>query len=316
MHQKSPIRSRIHLDRIVENVRAVKARVGVEVWPVVKADAYGLGAQRVAEALRQVADGYCVFALDEAIDIDLHRLTGKPVIALGPGEPVRLSEYLAHHVRPVVCGVEQAKAMRDAQPILNIDTGMQRFACCAEVIGAALEAGAITEAITHATTLAHVETLKRLTGGRSLKLHAAATALLNEPAAWLDAVRPGRAIYDGAVEVSARLVEVRRANGPVGYTGFKCERFGVFLGGYANGLRTGPCSINGRHTEVVEVGMQTSFVRLDFADDVSVNDEVMLLGNEVPLTEVAKAWHCSAQEVLTQLVGRSRREYPEANVQE
>lgn len=305
----SPIITRIHLDRIVDCARAIKSQTRVELWPVIKADAYGLGARPVAETLKNVADGFCVFSLDEAIDIDLHRMTGKPVIALGPGNPARLAEYLAHGVRPVVCNIDQAAALREGQPILNVDTGMQRFACPADQIDAIIAAGTITEAMTHATTLGHVETLRRLTSGRSMKLHAAATALLHQPAAWLDAVRPGRALYERAVEVSARLVEVRPATGPVGYTGFKCERYGVFLGGYFNGLRTGPCTIGGRRCEVVEVGMQTSFVRLDEYADAAVGSEVILLGDDVPAVDVAQAWRCSVQEVLTQLVGRSCRTY-------
>ena len=65
------------------------------------------------------------------------------------------------------------------------------------------------------------------------RLHAAGTALLGIPEARLDAVRPGLALYRGAVRVSAPLAEVHASAGPVGYSGFtpSTGRHGVILAG-------------------------------------------------------------------------------------
>src|SRR5687768_13114220 len=120
---------RIDLARVRENVASIKRKTEVEVWPVIKADAYGLGATRVAEALRDIADGFCVFALHEAIDAGVFARTGKTIIAIGPPESRDVDAYRAHHVRPAVSSVGEATQLRDAGPILAIDTGMQRFAC-------------------------------------------------------------------------------------------------------------------------------------------------------------------------------------------
>src|SRR5438067_2019491 len=82
--------------------------------------------------------------------------------------------------------------------------------------------------------------------GRRLRLHAAATSLLDEPDARLDAVRPGLALYRGAVTAMTRLAEARASNGPIGYTGWHNDgaTHGVILAGYSHGLRPGPVLIN------------------------------------------------------------------------
>lgn len=292
----------IHIDlpRIVNNVRAIRQRCGVEVWAVVKANAYGLGIQQISDAIAREVDGFCVFRLDEAVQADLAARTGKPVITLGPPQPHRLNDYLAHQVRPAVATVEDARALRAARPILCVDTGMQRFAAPPDQIDAIVQAGEIDEAFTHATTREHVERFVQLTDGHDLKRHAAATALLDQPAARLDAVRPGLALYDGAVRVAAPLVDVRESCGPVGYTGFSVRRHGVILMGYSHGLRPGPCRVNGIATTLPEVGMQSAYV--DLSDiDAKVGDFVTLLGNGLEPATLAAAWRTSPQEVLIHL---------------
>src|SRR4051812_9890690 len=203
------VRVTVDLGRVGRNAADVVARVGVPVWATVKADAYGLGAARVARALADVdgVTGFCVFALEEATSIDLWKLTGKPAITLGPPATLDTKPWLDAHVRPAVSTPEQAARLAHARPILCVDTGMQRFACPAEEVAEAIEVGSVDEAFTHATRLAHVEQLLELVGGRGMSLHAGATALLDEPAAYLDGVRPGLALYRrGALRVTTRVV--------------------------------------------------------------------------------------------------------------
>src|SRR5207249_1272045 len=110
--------------------------------------------------------------------------------------------------------------LRRANQVLSVDTGMQRFACPRDQIDAVIRAGDIKEASTHATRLEHVERLVELVVRRGMKLHAAGSSLIHEPRARLDAVRPGLALYAGAVRVSTHLAEAHRSCGPVGYSGF------------------------------------------------------------------------------------------------
>src|SRR5690606_27622263 len=146
----------------------------------------------------------------------------------------------------------EAEAFRSLHPALCVDVGMQRFACPPAEVDAAFRAGEIREAFVHATRVDEARRLQEIIGERNFRLGAAATALLQEPRAWLDRVRPGLALYVNAVRVTAKLVDVRESNGPIGYTGFRARRHGVILVGYSNGLRKGPASVNGIRTTLRE----------------------------------------------------------------
>ena len=304
------LRVTVDLARVRRNAADVAARVRVPVWATIKADAYGLGAAEVARALRDVPGvaGFCVFALDEATSIDLWNLTGKPAIALGPPATLDPETWVEAHVRPAVSTVDGALQLADARPILCVDTGMQRFACPPERVDEVIAAGAIDEAFTHATRLEHVTRLRELTAGRRMVRHAAATALLEEPAAYLDAVRPGLALYQGAVRVVARLADVRRSAGPIGYTGWVSEtgHHGVILAGYSQHLRAGPVIVNGRRQRITEIGMQSAYVTLH--PDDRVGDEVVLLGAGVTETDVAAAWKATPHQALLTLAGAGVRQ--------
>src|SRR3954454_15388418 len=117
------VRVTVDLGRVRRNAADVAARVGVPVWATVKADAYGLGAARVARALAGVGGvaGFCVFALEEATSIDLWKLTGKPAITLGPPATLDPGPWLEARVRPAVSTAEQAGRLTRARPILCVD---------------------------------------------------------------------------------------------------------------------------------------------------------------------------------------------------
>ena len=297
----------VDLERIRRNIAAIRTAVRVPILAVIKADAYGLGAVTIAPAIGELVYGFCVFALEEAVEADLWNRTGKPAIVLGPPASLDPDHYIAHHVRPAVSTLAQARALRRADPLLCVDTGMQRFACPEERIDEVLAAGQIREAFTHAPTVRQARRLVELLGGRGLKLHAAASSLLAEPEAHLDAVRPGLAIYRGAVTVTSPLVEVHETRGPLGYGQVAARRHGVILGGYAAGLRPGPCMINGARRRVLEVGMQSAYVEVGDAD--RVGDPVVLLGDDLGPDELAAAWGVTAHEALLRLSSTGRREY-------
>jgi alanine racemase len=225
-------------------------------------------------------------------------------MTLGPSEGIDAEEFVSQRVRPAVWTVAEATRLRAARPIISVDTGMRRFACERSSVYAVIEAGAIDEAFTHATRIEHVEMLKEIVGGRKMRLHAAGSSLLQEPRARLDAVRPGMAMYRGAVRLAYPLVEVRSGKSPAGYTGFVAENFGVIVRGYSNGLRAGPCIVNGVRRRILEVGMQSAFVELGPTD--KVGDELVLLGDGLTEAEVAAQWGCSEQQALFALARMGR----------
>lgn len=301
------VRVVVDLNRIRANAQAVARSTGVAVMAIIKADAYGLGSARVAPALAEVVNEFAVFSADEAKAIDLWNRTGKPALALGPPQWTDPAEYRSHHVRPAVSTVEQARSLRSAGPVLCVDTGQQRFACPVGQVGKVLHEGGCGEAFTHAARIDQVQRLKEAVGGKAARMHAAGSSLLDQPEAWLDAVRPGLALYRGSVRVTARLLETRKSSGPAGYGGFIAPFHGVILAGYSNGLHTGPCLINGRASRILEVGMQSAFVEVASSD--RPGDEVVLLGDGVSEDRVASAWNTSPHEALLRLASAGIREY-------
>jgi alanine racemase len=291
----------VNLSRVRANAEAIRQQVREPILAVVKADGYGLGARRIIEAIDDLCDQWCVFALHEIVEGRLHEVTRKPFLVLGPMVNESVDDYRLFGARPSTSSVSQARVMRAARPVLCVDTGMQRFACPPADVPTALEAGHCTEAFTHAINLQQVKQLVELAGNGAIKLHAASTSLLHEPAAWLDGVRPGLALYRGAAGVSARLVEVHDSTGPAGYSGFVVPRHGVILVGYSHGLRPGPCLVNGRLSRVLEVGMQSAFVEIGPKD--FLGDEVVLLGDTLDEATIAEQWKTTPQLALLSLCG-------------
>jgi alanine racemase len=304
------VRVVVDLNRVRQNAQRIARETGVPLIAVIKADAYGLGAAQVASALADIADRFAVFSPEEAKAIELWSRTGKEAIAIGPPQWDDAAGYAAQHVRPAVSTIEQARQLRAARPILCVDTGQQRFACRPDQVDAALRAGGIDEAFTHASRLDQVEQLKAAVGGHVARMHAAGSSLLHEPAARLEGVRPGLALYRGAARVSSRLLETHQSTGPAGYGGFVTPFHGVILAGYSNGLRPGPCLVNGRPSRVLEVGMQSAFVETDATD--RPGDEVVLLGDAIDEDQVARAWDAGPHECLVRLTGAGVREYVES----
>lgn len=297
----------VNLGTVRHNVEAITKAVGVPVLPVVKADAYGLGLRVISETIADLAAAFCVFQASEAIAVDLIGRTGKRVLVLGPPESNDPADYIAHGITPTVCNPLQARQLRRAHPALCVDTGMQRFSCPPADCREAIIAGDCSEAFTHATQLSHVEKLMDVTCGFDLPRHAAASALLHDTRAVLDAVRPGLAMYRNAVSVSSRIVEIHSSADPAGYSAFTAERHGIILAGYSHGLRKGPCLINGRKSRLLEVGMQSAFVELDPGD--RVGDSVVLLGGGLTEIELSQLWNCSPHEVLTSMSFAATRLY-------
>ena len=94
---------------------------GTACWPVVKADAYGHGAAPVAEALLAAgADGLCVAALDEAIELRQARVDGR-ILVLYPVPPTRLAD--AARARLAVAVTTESSADGSVRAAASLGTG-------------------------------------------------------------------------------------------------------------------------------------------------------------------------------------------------
>lgn len=300
------LKVQVNLQKIRDNISRIARSSGVPVIAVVKADAYGCGAAQIIPAIDDLVDSYYLFEPREVIDAKLHELTKRSFLAAACGL-VDASVLLHHRIRPGIWTIEQATRWRNCDPVIAIDTGQQRFACPPEKTDEVMKAAPIREAFTHASHVTQVEKFDALTRGMNLRRHAAGSSLLDVPAARFDAVRPGFAMYAGAVRVSTRLLDARDSAGPAGYSGFKSDRHGVIVGGYSDRLAVGVCLINGAKRRVLEIGMQTAFVELGPND--RAGDEVVLLGDGLSEQDVAIAWRCGPHEALFRLASCGWRVY-------
>lgn len=290
----------IDLDRVRAAVERIRAQTGVRLIAVIKADAYGLGAARVADAIAGVADELAYFSVSEAREV------GKPGIVIGPpeGDP---AEYRELRLRPTVSTIEDAERFAGMQLAVSVDTGMQRFGCDPRDLAEIMRTARPVEIHTHAGNLDAIERLRIVAGGYGRPLLGASTSMLDAPSAWLDGVRPGVGLYRSALRVATQLHSVRETHGPIGYTGFHAPRVGILLAGYSNGLQSAPLLINGRRQRFLEIGMNSSYVSIDARD--RTGDEVVLLGDGVTEAEVAQALNIREHEVLCRYGAMGLRHY-------
>ena len=128
----------IDLDAVTANWQALDARNGgaIETAAVVKADAYGLGAARVAPGLAAAGcRTFFVMSLDEAATLrralDAAGVEAVRIFALSGCHMGQEAAYRAHRVTPVVNSLGQLRRLQDSgdpwQVAIHIDTGMTRL---------------------------------------------------------------------------------------------------------------------------------------------------------------------------------------------
>ena len=139
------IQAVIHLKSIYENARAFRALTGKKICAVVKADAYGHGAEEVALAIESVVDVFAVALLHEAVALRV-AACGKDILILTP--PTCLQETVQAvqngfiltigSITDAKLAVQAAKlAGKTARVHLKMNTGMNRYGMSASELGKA-----------------------------------------------------------------------------------------------------------------------------------------------------------------------------------
>lgn len=132
-----PLWAEIDLGAVRHNVKEVRRLVGdaVEIMAVVKAEAYGHGANEVARAA--VAAGATWFGValpEEGIALRCQGFT-QPILVFGALQPDQVETFLAHDLTAAVCTLTSAtalsraavKAGKTANVHIAVDTGMGRI---------------------------------------------------------------------------------------------------------------------------------------------------------------------------------------------
>lgn len=249
---------RIDLDAVCDNWRALKARVGrADCAAVVKADAYGLGAARVAPALAAAGCRHFFVAhLGEGIALRPLLPAAATVYVLHGAPPGAEAECAAHGLVPVLNSAPQIEGWRALAgrlgrrlpAIVQVDTGMARLGLSGQELQALAADPQGLQGIEPVFVMSHLacaedqshpanaEQLARFVAARRL-LPPAPASFANSSGIFLgadwhfDLARPGAALYGVApvagapnpmrpvLRLQAKVMQTRSvAHGePVGY---------------------------------------------------------------------------------------------------
>jgi alanine racemase len=287
-----PATLRIDLDALARNYRMLRERAKPgECAAVVKADAYGLGVERVARRLlREGCKRFFVATLAEARE--LRSLAPDAEIGVFEGALASTADALAElEARPVLNTLEQIERWRGkGRALLHLDTGMNRLGLRPADVALAqrkdlLDDLALDFVMTHlacADEPAHPLNAEQLTRFDEMRavVPRVRTSIGNSAGTLIDAAhrgdlaRPGIALYGGnpfsdrpnpmeaVVTLTAPILQLHDVGGPepVGYgatyVASPPARIAVIGLGYADGYprnlgNAGTAAVDGRRVPVV-----------------------------------------------------------------
>ncbi len=220
MTQNAPAELEIDLDAVAENWRLLASMHANATGAAVKADAYGLGAARVAPALYAAGcRDFFVAHLAEALELVPH-LRGAMLAVLHGIFPGQAPELVAQGLVPVLTNFGDLERWREAAKrqgkklpaILHADTGMNRLGMSRAELAALRRDNALLEGIELQLVMSHLisselpqapsnaEQLQRFSAVRQQFPHLKAS-LANSSGIFLgakycaDLTRPGAALY-------------------------------------------------------------------------------------------------------------------------
>lgn len=315
---------------------------------VVKADGYGLGARRVAEALRQegCAD-FFVATVTEGLDLAGRLGAARIYVFSGPMDGADVRRMAANGLTPVLNDLAQVarwRRYRHLPAAVHVDTGMHRLGFDFETFDRApFEGLTVTLVLSHLANAdqrgdplsdsqaARYAALTRLFPGARTSLGNSAGVLTGIGS---DVARPGIALYGGnpfstgrspmrpVATLEARVVALRTVGGgePVGYGGtFRTvheTRIAVLGIGYADGVpraisNRGVVARRGQRLPVIgRISMDLMHVDVTAArSPVAVGDWLEVFGHTVRVDDVAAAAGTIPYEVLTGIGARVVRDH-------
>jgi alanine racemase len=244
----------IDLDALCANWRTLRSRLsGAACAGVVKGDAYGLGAERVAPALYAAGCRHFFVAhLEEAIRLQPHLPAAAELFVLHGVPPGAERECVARAIVPVLNSLQQldayaklARATHQLPAILQLDSGMSRLGLSADEVGVLANDPQRLNGVQLRYVMSHLACAEqpqhpandaqreRFDALRAL-LPAAPASLANSSGIFLgarfqhDLVRPGAALYGIApvagapnpmqpvVRLQGRVIQTRRVDAGTG----------------------------------------------------------------------------------------------------
>lgn len=287
-----PIRVRFDAAALTHNLEAARLRAPhSKIWAVIKANAYGHGLTRAAEAMR-AAGGYAMLDLNEAARLREAGFAHPILLLEGMFEARDLEAMEAMHLTPVLHNAEQIAMLEAAvmkRPVdvyLKCNSGMSRLGFTGGAVSAAyarLKALKQVKSITLMTHFADADgpigvsdqllafdaATQGLAGARSL---ANSAATLRYPETHADWVRPGIMLYGASpfpdesaaslglrpvMTLSSELIAVQQLKKGEGvgygfiYRAEREMRIGIVACGYADGYPRHAAGTNAAGTPIL-----------------------------------------------------------------
>ena len=270
-----PIRVHINLDALKNNLRIARRISSSRIMAVIKANAYGHGLLRVAEALDE-AEGLAMLDVHDAVQ--LREAGCRQTILLlegffAPEDLQLVAEYdwaTVIHSSQQLAGLDAYPRRGSLQVWLKVNTGLNRLGFMPEEVPAVMERLKSHPAVRDVTLMTHfshadeaegvaaqLECFNGLASAyRASRSMANSAALLRYPATHGDWVRPGIMLYGASpfadttahhfglkpvMTLSSEIISMRtiKTGERIGYGGlFRAEeniRIGVVACGYADG---------------------------------------------------------------------------------
>ncbi|MFH0796710.1 MAG: alanine racemase [Candidatus Omnitrophota bacterium] len=324
----------VDLNVIKANLNVIRNLVSpAGVLACVKANAYGLGADKIAPVLKDKVAGFAVATVGEALEL---RRAGikKEILVLGVCSPEEVPAGLVKSLAFTAVDFEHARTIskiaaklkKTARLHLKVDTGMGRLGINPEdlkkfyLFCTRLPFLKVTGIYTHfpvaetrnSFTLRQIRTFQKVSDplrrGYLIRHAANSAAILNYPESWFDLVRAGIALYGvgsllkSVVTLGSRLVFVKevKTGGSVSYGRYfrarKRTKVATVSIGYADGYSRSLSNI----AEVLVSGQRCPVIGAVCMDmtmvDVTNVPEVKV-GDEVILIGKQKNGEIKVEEV-------------------
>ncbi|MCL5775613.1 alanine racemase [Limibaculum sp. FT325] len=336
----------VDLDALAANWRALDELSGGTASAVVKADAYGLGAARVAPALaRAGARRFFVALPDEGAALRAVLGPGPEICILGGFAPADIAVFRDHALVPVLNSAAQARAWFAAMPGapagLQVDSGMNRLGMEADElagllplppsVGFVMSHLACADEPEHPLNARQLGDFRALTDGLGLPRSLAATGgILLGRAFRFDFTRPGVGIYGGApfaesrpvVTLEVPVIQLRDVapGEAVGYgatwTADRPARIATIAAGYADGIlrAAGAGGLAAFHAGrrlpgAGRVSMDLITLDVTGCAEIGPGTMVEILGPSQGVDQLAAAAGTIGYEILTSLGSRYSRRY-------
>ena len=346
----------IDLNKIADNWRKIQARVGDkrQVAAVLKTDAYGLGAERVGEALYRA--GCRVFFTAYVFEaIALRNVAPEADIYVLHGLlPHTELDFLTYNLIPVLSTPRQVADWNHLghkedivlPAALHVDTGMTRLGLTAGQVDSLEKNPEQCKYLNVKLVVSHLacaddpdnkmnaEQLEKfenacaklhriLPDGFKESLSATDGSRLEDERFYRDIVRPGIALYDNAVSLEAKILQIQDVPAwqSIGYGAthvfMKKSRIATLAVGYGDGLprslsNKGSVLIAGHQAPIVgriSMDLMTVDVTDIAVEELQQTPTAEIFGEDLPLKDVANIAGTIDYELLTNLSKRYFRIY-------